>query len=358
MDIRASRLRSAMGSALLAAILALGGTLAEPAAAGPSAPTVRAVAPRPDAGLRARANRPPAASDEIYGYLPYWQVNDRTARRIDYRLVTTIAFFAVPVRGDGTLNRTSAGYRAYVSRAARAITNAAHANGVRVVPTFQLFDGGQLRKMRHLLSSRAAQARFIREAIALMVRRRADGANVDFEPVPRSLAAPFAAFIGRFGRAVHARFPRSQLVVATPALASIRLIERLAPAVDRFFIMAYDYRWSGSRIPGAVAPLSGRSLNVAATVRRYQRHAPAGKLKSWACPYTATRPRCASTRCLARVPGSATGTSPTTPSARSISRMPASLGPSSTTRSFAASQALGCGRSARTAELRVSARRS
>ena len=278
MDIRASRLRSAMGSALLAAILALGGTLAEPAAAGPSAPTVRAVPPRPDAGLRARANRPPAASDEIYGYLPYWQVNDRTARRIDYRLVTTIAFFAVPVRGDGTLNRTSAGYRAYVSRAARAITNAAHANGVRVVPTFQLFDGGQLRKMRHLLSSRAAQARFIREAIALMVRRRADGANVDFEPVPRSLAAPFAAFIGRFGRAVHARFPRSQRVVATPALASIRLIERLAPAVDRFFIMAYDYRWSGSRIPGAVAPLSGRSLNVAATVRRYQRHAPAGKL--------------------------------------------------------------------------------
>ncbi len=278
MDIRASRLRSAMGSALLAAILALGGTLAEPAAAGPSAPTVRAVAPRPDAGLRAQANRPPAASDEIYGYLPYWQVNDRTARRIDYRLVTTIAFFAVPVRGDGTLNRTSAGYRAYVSRAARAITNAAHANGVRVVPTFQLFDGGQLRKMRHLLSSRAAQARFIREALALMVRRRADGANVDFEPVPRSLAAPFAAFIGRFGRAVHARFPRSQLVVATPALASIRLIERLAPAVDRFFIMAYDYRWSGSRAPGAVAPLSGRSLNVDSTVRRYERHAPAGKL--------------------------------------------------------------------------------
>jgi spore germination protein YaaH len=240
--------------------------------------TVLAATPRADPGLRALARRPPAASHEIYGYLPYWQVDARTVRRIDYRTVTTIAFFAVPVRANGTLNRASAGYRAYVSRAARAVTNAAHAHGVRVVPTFQLFDYGQLTKMRQFLRSKAAQDRFIRQAISLMVHRRADGANVDFEPVPRSLAAPFAAFIGRFGRAMHARFPRSQLVVATGALASIRLIERLAPVVDRFFIMAYDYRWSGSRIPGAVAPLSGRGLTVAATVRRYLRHAPASKL--------------------------------------------------------------------------------
>jgi spore germination protein YaaH len=273
-----SGLRSSMWPAILAAILALGGTLAEPAAPGLTGLSVLAATPRPDPGVRPLARRPPAASHEIYGYLPYWQVDAGTARRIDYRTVTTIAFFAVPVHADGTLNRTSAGYRAYVSRAARAVTNAAHSHGVRVVPTFQLFDYGQLRKMRHFLHSRTAQSRFIRQAIALMVHRRADGANVDFEPVPRSLAAPFARFIGRFGRAVHARFPRSQLVVATPALASIRLIERLAPAVDRFFIMAYDYHWSGSRVPGAVAPLSRSWLTVADTVRRYLAHAPAGKL--------------------------------------------------------------------------------
>jgi spore germination protein YaaH len=266
--------------AVLAAMLAVGGILAEPSAVAPisNGSTASAATPRPDPGLRARSARPPAASHEIYGYLPYWQVDAGTARRIDYRTVTTIAFFAIPVQANGTLNRASAGYRAYVGRAARAITNAAHAHGVRVVPTFQLFDGGQLAKMRQFLHSRAAQTRFIHQAISLMIHRRADGANVDFEPVPRSLAAPFASFIARFGRAIHARFPRSQLVVATPALASIQLIERLAPAVDRFFIMAYDYRWSGSRIPGAVAPLTGGGLNVEATVRRYLGHAPASKL--------------------------------------------------------------------------------
>jgi spore germination protein YaaH len=273
-----SRRRSSALLLALAGILAVVGTLAEPAAPEATPSIARAAAPRPDAGLQARVNRPPAASDEIYGYLPYWQVDAGTARRIDYRLVTTIAFFAIPVRADGTVNRSSAGYRAYVSRSARAVTNAAHSHGVRVVSTFQLFDGGQLRKMRHFLHSRSAQARFIREAISIMVHRRADGANVDFEPVPGSLAAPFAAFVGRFGRAMHARIPRSQLVVATAALASTRLIEGLAPVVDRFFIMAYDFHWSGSRAPGAVAPLSGRSLNVDVTVRRYQRHAPAAKL--------------------------------------------------------------------------------
>ena len=275
-----SALRVRAWPAVLAAMLAVGGILAEPSAVAPlsNGSTASAATPRPDPGLRARSARPPAASHEIYGYLPYWQVDARTARRIDYRTVTTIAFFAVPVQANGTLNRASAGYRAYVSRAARAITNAAHAHGVRVVPTFQLFDRGQLTRMRQFLHSRAAQTRFIRQAISLMIHRRADGANVDFEPVPRSLAAPFAAFIGRFGRAIHARFPRSQLVVATGALASVRLIERLAPVVDRFFIMAYDYRWSGSRIPGAVAPLTGGGLNVSATVGRYLRHAPASKL--------------------------------------------------------------------------------
>jgi spore germination protein YaaH len=275
-----SAIRARVWPAVLAAMLAVGGILAEPSAVAPlsNGSTASAATPRPDPGVRPRSARPPAASHEIYGYLPYWQVDAGTARRIDYRTVTTIAFFAVPVQADGTLNRASAGYRAYVGRAARAITNAAHAHGVRVVPTFQLFDRGQLTRMRQFLHSRAAQTRFIHQALSLMIHRRADGANVDFEPVPRSLAAPFASFIARFGRAIHARFPRSQLVVATPALASIRLIERLAPAVDRFFIMAYDYRWSGSRIPGAVAPLTGGGLNVASTVRRYLRYAPAGKL--------------------------------------------------------------------------------
>jgi hypothetical protein len=248
--------------ALLAGILVLD-------AAGPAA--ARAA----DPGMRARAQRHPAPSHEVYGYLPYWQLDAGTARRLDYRRLSTIAFFAVPIGADGSLDRGAIGYRAYVSPAARAVTNAAHARGVRVVPTFQLFNAS---KLRRLLDHPRAQARFIREALALMGRRGADGANLDVEPVPASLASKFATFVGRFSRQMHRRFPGSQLAVATPAIVSDRLLKGLGPVVDRFFVMAYDYHWRGSRRPGAVAPLSDGPHNVANTIRNYLRLVPRQKL--------------------------------------------------------------------------------
>jgi spore germination protein YaaH len=228
-----------------------------------------------DPGIHARANRQPAPSHQVYGYLPYWQLDARTAGRLDYRQLSTIAFFAVPIGVNGALDRHAPGYRAYVSSAARAVTNAAHARGVRVVPTFQLFDPA---KLRRILAHPRSQERFIEQALALMARRRADGANLDVEPVPASLAAKFAAFVGRFSHRMHRRFPGSQLAVATPAIVSDRLLRGLEPVVDRFFVMAYDYHWPGSRLPGAVAPLSDGPHNVAKTIRNYLRLVPRQKL--------------------------------------------------------------------------------
>ncbi len=228
-----------------------------------------------DPGIHALAHRRPAPSHEVYGYLPYWQLDAGTERRLAFNRLSSIAFFAVPIGPDGALDRGAIGYRAYVSQAARAVTNAAHARGVRVVPTFQLFDGS---KLRSLLDHRAAQARFIQQALALMGRRAADGANLDVEPVPASLAAEFTAFVGRFSRQMHRRFPGSQLAVATPAIVSDRLLKGLEPVVDRFFVMTYDYHWQGSRLPGAVAPLSDGPHNVGKTIRNYLRLVPRRKL--------------------------------------------------------------------------------
>jgi spore germination protein YaaH len=261
----------ALGLVALAGILAAGSLAFD--AASPGA-TTRAA----DPGIRARAHGKAAPSHEIYGYLPYWQVGADTAGSLDYARLSTIAFFAVPIRKTGYLQRTASGYRAYTSSGGKAIINAAHSRGVRVVPTFQLFDHGSLSRMRHFLASPKAQARFIHEALALMARRRADGANLDFEPLTASIAPQFAAFVRRFGRAMHQRFPGSRLVVATPAIVSDRLLRSLRPVVDRFFVMAYDYHWRGSTVPGAVAPLKSGPHNVAKTIANYVRLVPPSKL--------------------------------------------------------------------------------
>jgi spore germination protein YaaH len=225
--------------------------------------------------IHVRAHIAPRVSHEVYAYLPYWNLGPSTAGRLDYGSLSTIAMFAVPFAANGALDRHALGYRAYVSASAAAVTNAAHAQGVRVVPTFQLFDPA---KLRRLLASRAAQNRFIRQAIALMRSRRADGANIDVEPIPMHLATRFAAFVGRFERKVHRAIPGSQVVVATSAGVSGTVIDALKPVVDRFFVMAYDFNTQASTRPGPIAPLSGGTWTVATQVDRYLRHVPASQI--------------------------------------------------------------------------------
>ena len=163
---------------------------------------------------------------------------------------------------------------AYMSDNAVAVTNAAHAKGVRVVPTFQLFDSGSLPKMKAFLGSTAAQDRFIAQALDLMARRSADGANFDFEPMPASMTPRYLAFLARFNTAMDARFPDATLVNASSAGAPSALITGLVPIVDQQFVMTYNYRWSGSTVTGAIAPLDHASRNVKIHMKRFMAYAP------------------------------------------------------------------------------------
>ena len=228
--------------------------------------------------IRPRTGRPPALGRQVYGYLPWWNLDSGTAGRLRYDLVTTVALFGIKIHADGSLDRTSPGYVGYLGPAAAAVTNAAHASGVRVVPTFQLFDTGTLRDVRAFLASPAAQTRFIRHAVALVTARRADGASLDFEPVPDDLGGAFARFVARFRAGLRAHDRSSSLVVAMAAGAAPTLIEALVPSVDGLFVMAYDYRRAQSGSAGSVAPLDGPGQTVRRTIERYLRHAPASKV--------------------------------------------------------------------------------
>jgi spore germination protein len=243
-------------------------------APGPGASDPQAAA----AVIKPRTGRPPALSHEVYGYLPWWRLDVGTAGRLRYDLLTTIALFGVGIRADGSLDRASPGYLGTISPAAAAVTNAAHAHGVRVVPTFQLFDSGRLPDLRAFLGSSAAQTRFIRQAVALVTARGADGANLDLEPVPDELGGAFARFVARFRAALRAHDRTSTLVVATAAGAAPELIEALAKSVDGLFVMAYEYRTGQSGSAGSVAPLDGPGQTVRSTIERYLRHAPAAKI--------------------------------------------------------------------------------
>jgi hypothetical protein len=276
------RLRSALAVLLLAGLFSsLGVASSAPAArATADAPIAQSAGAlgAPDPGIQpiVRQTRPLTA--EVFGYLPYWRLDANTAGELKYDLLSTIGFFGLGIKSDGNLDTTWVGYKSYLSDAAIAVTNAAHAAGVRVVPTFQLFDSGTLPKMTAFLNSSTAQSRFISQALSLMDRRSADGASLDFEPVPATVENAYAAFVGRFHAAMKARFPRAILVNATSAGASLNLIARLVPNIEQLFVMTYNYHWSGSTVAGPIAPLDNATRTVKKHIIRFLSVAPASKI--------------------------------------------------------------------------------
>ena len=217
-------------------------------------------------------------SHEVYGYLPYWRIDSGTADRIQYELVSTIAIFGLGIKADGNLDTAWVGYKEYVGDDVAAITNAAHDRGVRVVPTFQMFDSGSLTKMTAFLGSTAAQDRFIGQALDLMAARKADGANLDFEPMLAAQTPAYLAFVSKFRTAMKARFPSATLVNATSAGAGQALVAGLVPLVDRQMVMTYNYRWSGSTVTGAIAPLDNTARTVKIHIARILQSAPAATI--------------------------------------------------------------------------------
>ena len=225
--------------------------------------------------IRPRVEGIAPLSKEVYGYLPYWRIDSGTVDRLQYELVSTIAIFGLGIKADGNLDTSWVGYQEYLGDDVAAITNAAHDKGVRVVPTFQLFDSGSLPKMRAFLASTSAQTRFIGQALDLMAARQADGANLDFEPMFAEDTPSYLAFVARFRTALQARIPGAHLVNATSAGAGKDLILGLVPLVDRQMIMTYGYRNPASTVTGAIAPLDNTTRTVKAHIERILQWAPA-----------------------------------------------------------------------------------
>ena len=159
-----------------------------------------------DPGVQPRADGESRLTHQVYGYLPYWQLNNGTAEPLDYRLLSTIAFFGIGIKPTGNIDKGGFGTGVH-QRQRVAVTNAAHAHGVRVVPTFQLFDSGTLTEDEDVPRQRLGPGRFIAQAVKLVAapqgRRREPrlraGARVD--------APQYVSFVARFNPAMEARFP-------------------------------------------------------------------------------------------------------------------------------------------------------
>ncbi len=228
---------------------------------------------------------------EVFGFLPYWMLDAGTLRWMQYQLVSTIAFFGVAAKSDGTLATYATGWTGWNSAAMTGVINAAHARGVKVVlsVTMMAYDGGA--QQAALLGSAANRVKLINAIVATVRARNADGVNLDFEPVAVAQRDQYTSFVRQLKAALVSAGVGSRLTVCTMAGAGTwatgyDLAGLVAPgAADQLFVMGYDYSWTGSARAGGVAPIeSPYILDINESVGDYLQIVPAGKL-IWGVPY-------------------------------------------------------------------------
>ena len=291
MKTRASRMLLA-GSALLALVVALAPVVDSPARAvdpappseSPSAVPEPTAAPTPIPTPVPTPTPTPAPpigspdspmsrhlSGDVYGYLPYWEMNSATLDYLDFNALSVLSLFSVSWGGAGILDRTAPGYGTITGSTGRSVIAAAKARGVRVELTFTSFG---LTKNTTFFGDPARQATFIGELRGLVRATGVDGVNVDVELLENQWFDEYGVFLANLRAALRADNPVASVSVATNAnVSGARMAKRAADAgVDRIFIMGYAYRSAGSN-PGAIAPLVGRSapsgLDIRWTIDRY-----------------------------------------------------------------------------------------
>ncbi|MEK6721616.1 MAG: glycosyl hydrolase family 18 protein, partial [Chloroflexota bacterium] len=215
---------------------------------------------------------------EVFGFLPYWELSDSTTV-LDYRVLSTIAYFSVGSDSAGNLLKTTdtgaatTGWAGWTSSRMTTVINQAHTAGTRVVLTISMFawTTSQANAQAALLGSATARGNLARQVAAAVRDRGADGVNLDFEPIVSGYSSEFTAFVRSVRAELDAIAPGYQLTFDTTGwIGNYPLEDATAPGgADAIFIMGYDYRGSSADPVGSIAPLGGPTYDITDTILAY-----------------------------------------------------------------------------------------
>ena len=143
----------------------------------------------PDPTPTPRPTARPIPGHEVYGYIPYWEMDEGIAQHLASRDLSTIALFSVTVRRDGTVNASARGYKRIVDAVGRRLVREAHDRGVRIEVVFSSF--GSARNERLFGGPIETQDLAIEALVDFAEAQRFDGINVDVETLDRALVPAY-----------------------------------------------------------------------------------------------------------------------------------------------------------------------
>jgi spore germination protein YaaH len=229
--------------------------------ASPAAPTGPAgAAGRPSSATATTPTPTPTArpvpKHEVFGFVPYWEMNGDIAEHVAHTPLTTLALFSVTHTKTGKIDTGQTGYKRITGAIGKRLIREAHERHVAVQLVYTSF--GTARNKR-FFGSLEVQDATIAGLVALADRIGADGINVDIERLGADLVPAYGLFVGRLIEALRAADPDGVVSAATTAgrTGAAMALAASAAGVDRIFLMGYDYHYAGSDV-GASAPMDRR----------------------------------------------------------------------------------------------------
>lgn len=196
----------------------------------------------------------------ILGFAPYWNI--KKIRPESYDVITHFAYFNLHLNSDGTLfthvnkKEQDPGYTSY-NRLISGTLN------IPQKPLILTFMPESQTALTTILSTQKNRASTIKTIVDLLKESGSKGVNIDFEPLGDTLSttrANFTSFIMELKSALHGTSsPLLTISIYASAGSRPRLwdLPQLAPLVDYFVVMTYDYTMPGSLSSGPNSPLRG-----------------------------------------------------------------------------------------------------
>ncbi len=254
--------RKAIGPALVAAAVVVALVVAigpwsggKPAASGAPGPSAAAGSSEPP-GETALPTVRPVPGHELFGFVPYWEMNGDIAAHLASTPLTTLALFSVTHTKTGKIDTSQTGYKRITGAIGTQLIAEAHDRGVAVQLVYSSF--GTARNQR-FFGSTTVQDATIANLVALARKIHADGINVDVEQIADEFVPAYGAFVGRLRDALRAKLPDGQVSASTTSgrTGAAMAAAATTAGADRIFLMGYDYHYAGSDV-GASAPMARR----------------------------------------------------------------------------------------------------
>jgi len=230
----------------------------------------------PNPAIPSVATSTPLQSHEVFGFAPYWTLSQSSS--YDVADLTTVAYFSVGVNPDGSFAQSGPGWSGFESTDFKNLVDRSHKAGDRVVLTVSDFDQSSLDQ---LTSSPAAADRLASAVLSAVESKNLDGVNLDLEGEGSGDQAGLTSLVQQVSTTLHAANPHYQVTMDTyPSSAGdpggFYNISALAPWVDGFFVMEYQYNLQSG--VSAQSPITSSEFSNEETLQQYTSAAPASKV--------------------------------------------------------------------------------